>query len=197
MNDVYVQSNYEFSVASKEFPTRRLTVDERFVNPPQEMLDRISLESRKVKDIFAHIEANRLWRGPFLLPVPGGITSSFGRKNILNGEPRSPHSGTDFRAEEGVPVRAPNYGLVALVDNLYYSGNTVVINHGQGLYSYFAHLSRSLVNTEDRIAPEDIIGYVGSTGRVTGPHLHWSMRINNTRVDPLSLVQLLSEGSTN
>ena len=192
-----VQSSYEFSVTSKEFPTRRLTVDGKFVNAPQEMLDRIRQESRRIKDIFTRMTANKIWRGPFLLPVPGTTTSGFGRRSILNGQPRSPHSGTDFRAEEGTQVRAPNYGLVVLVDDFYYSGNTVIVDHGQGLYSYFAHLSRSAVNTGEKVLTGDVIGYVGATGRVTGPHLHWSVRISDTRVDPLSLVNVLSEEGIN
>lgn len=197
VSGAHVQTSHELSVTSKEFPTRRLTVDEKFVNPPQEMLERIRRESRSIKKIFTRMTVSKIWSGPFLLPVSGTTTSGFGRRSILNGQPRSPHSGTDFRAHEGTQVRAPNYGLVVLVDDFYYSGNTVIVDHGQGLYSYFAHLSRSAVNTGEKVLPGDVIGYVGATGRVTGPHLHWSVRIRDTRVDPLSLVNVLSEQEIN
>jgi len=188
-----VQQSYELQVEHKEFPTRRLTVDEKFVNPPQEMLPRIRRESRRVSEVFAALNPDRIWEHSFVSPVPGAPTSGFGKRSILNGQPRSPHSGTDFDAEEGTPVKAPNRGKVVLVSELYYSGNTVILDHGQGLYSYFGHLSRFAVEEGQMIAPGDRVGDVGATGRVTGAHLHWTVRLNGTRVDPLSLMEALSQ----
>jgi len=175
-------------IRSKTFPTRRLTVDEKFVTPPKEVLGRIEAEGKRVSAIFAATDAQRYWQGAFAAPVPGPSISSFGKRNILNGKPRSPHSGADFEAAEGEPINAPNTGRVVLAEDLYYSGNTVIIDHGQGLYSYLAHMSRSSVKEGDRVARGEVVGRVGATGRVTGPHLHWSVRLVGTRVDPLSLI---------
>ena len=188
-----VEATYPLRVLDKEFPTRRLTVQEKFVNPPQEELDRIQRESKRVREIFAALNPERIWHSSFQSPVPGAPTSGFGKRSILNGQPRSPHTGTDFDADEGTPVKSPNTGKVILVSPLYYSGNTVILDHGQGLYSYFAHLSRFAVVEGDRVSPGELVGYVGATGRVTGPHLHWTVRLNGTRIDPLSLIAILSD----
>ncbi len=187
-----VQQSYELQVEHKEFPTRRLTVDEKFVNPPGEMMPRIRRESKRVSQVFAGLNSEKFWEDSFLSPVPGAPTSGFGKRSILNGQPRSPHTGTDFDADEGTPAAAPNRGKVVLVSDLYYSGNTVILDHGQGLYSYFAHLSRFAVEEGQMVLPGDPIGLVGATGRVTGAHLHWTVRLNGTRVDPLSLIEALS-----
>lgn len=188
-----VEARYELQVVGKDFPTRRLTVEERFVNPPQEESERIRQESQRVGEIFATINPRKIWERSFLSPVPGAATSGFGKRSILNGQPRSPHSGTDFDADEGTPVKSPNSGKAVLVSNLYFSGNTIIVDHGQGLYSYFAHLSRFAVAEGDLVSPGEEIGYVGATGRVTGPHLHWSVRLNGSRIDPLSLIAVLSD----
>lgn len=188
-----VEATYPLPVLDKEFPTRRLTVQEKFVNPPREELERIRRESKRVREIFATLNPEKIWHSSFQSPVPGAPTSGFGKRSILNGQPRSPHTGTDFDADEGTPVKSPNTGKVILVSPLYYSGNTVILDHGQGLYSYFAHLSRFAVAEGDRVSPGEVIGYVGATGRVTGPHLHWTVRLNGSRIDPLSLIAVLSD----
>ncbi len=185
--------DYPLKVAPKEFPVRRLTVDEKFVNPPADQLERIRRESRKVSAIFARVTPQRYWEGPFLRPVPGPASSSFGKRSILNGRRRSPHSGTDFDGETGDPVQAPNAGRVVLAEELYYSGNTVILDHGQGMYSYFAHLSEIDVEVGAQVARSEVVGKVGATGRVTGPHLHWTLRLVRTRVDPLALMTVLSD----
>lgn len=184
---------HPLSVRSKVFPTRRLTVDEKFVNPPPEELARISQESKKVEEIFATVTRRRLWKGPFGKPVPGTPSSSFGKRSILNNQPRSPHSGADFDVETGTPVKSPNSGRVVLAADLYFSGNTVIVDHGQGLYSYFGHLSKFIVKEGMEVRRGDLLGYVGATGRVTGPHLHWAIRLVSTRVDPTSLLAAAQE----
>ncbi|MBM3790544.1 MAG: M23 family metallopeptidase [Acidobacteria bacterium] len=180
-------------VVDKTFPTRRLTVDEKFVTPPPEVLERIQRESRRLQAVFEAVGRERLWRGPFVAPVPGPPISEFGKRNILNGRPRSPHSGTDFKAAAGTPILAPNAGNVVLAEDLYYSGNTVIIDHGLGLFSYFAHLSSYSVAAGDKVKSGEHIGKVGATGRVTGPHLHWSVRLVGARVDPLSLMSVVGK----
>lgn len=178
-------------VQAKEFPVRRLTVDQKFVTPPSEVLDRIRRESQTVRRVLSQRSPKRLWQGGFVRPVPGVATSSFGKRSILNGQPRSPHTGTDFRAGEGTPIKAPNQGKVVLADDLYYSGNVVILDHGHGLFSYFAHLSKITVAEGDQVEKGQQVGLVGATGRVTGPHLHWTMRLAESRVDPLSLMEVL------
>ncbi len=184
---------HRIRVDSKEFPVRRLTVDSKFVDPPAETLKRIRRESKLVNGVLSQRTPNRLWKGEFLRPVKGAATSSFGKRSILNGKPRSPHSGTDFRAKTGEPILAPNAGRVVLARDLYFAGKSVIIDHGQGLFSYFAHLSEFRVEEGSRVSPGEVVGLVGATGRVTGAHLHWSARINGARVDPLSLMEILSE----
>lgn len=187
-----VRQRHDLVIEPKQFPTRRLTVAEEFVNPPADEIERIQREARQVAAIFARVTSKRLWSGPFERPVPGAATSSFGKRSILNGQPRSPHSGTDFQGTTGTPVKAPNAGHVVLAANLYFSGNVVILDHGQGLYSYFGHLSRMAVAEGEDVAQGDLLGEVGATGRVTGPHLHWTVRVHGARVDALSLLSVLA-----
>ena len=125
--------------------------------------------------------------------VPGASTSSFGRRSIVNGQPRGQHTGTDFQAATGTPVVAPNRGRIALAADQYFPGKTVIIDHGLGLYSYLAHLSAFAVEEGAIVERGQRIGLSGATGRVTGPHLHWTMRIGTARVDPLSLIAVLGK----
>lgn len=186
-----VSAEHPLWVRSRKFETRSLTVDERFVSPPPEALARIQSESERVRAIFDAASPDRYWKGPFIRPVPGPPISSFGKRSVYNGQPRSSHSGTDFSGATGTPIEAPNTGKVVLAGNLYYSGNTVILDHGQGLYSYLGHMSEIAAQEGDVVAAGDVVGRVGATGRVTGPHLHWSVRLAGTRVDPLSLIAVL------
>ncbi len=129
-----------------------------------------------------------MWTEPFAAPVPGIPTSSFGRRSIVNGEPRAPHSGMDFQAPTGTPVTAPNRGTVVLVADQYFAGRVVIIDHGARVYSYLAHLSAIDVTNGDVVERGQRVALSGATGRVTGPHLHWTLRIGAARVDPLSMV---------
>ena len=175
-------------VVPAQYETRRLTVAESFVNPPDSAGERIAREAKVLADTFARTTSERFWSGPFSVPVDGRATSSFGRLTVLNGQPRGRHQGADFRAAVGTPVRAPNAGAVVVAEDYYFSGNTVILDHGGGLYSLFAHLSRIEVTVGARVARGDLLGDAGATGRVTGPHLHWAVRLRNDTVDPLSLV---------
>ncbi len=190
-----VDAVHPLTVRAKAFPTRRLTVDEGFVNPPASVMHRITEESARVRAILAAFTPSRLWSGAWIAPVPGAATSSFGRRSILNGQPRSPHSGTDFHAATGTPVRAPNRGRVVLAADQYFSGNTVILDHGLGLFSFLAHLSTITVREGQVVERGDEVGLSGATGRVTGPHLHWTVRLDGARVDPLSVLALLGDTS--
>jgi murein DD-endopeptidase MepM/ murein hydrolase activator NlpD len=178
-------------VVPRTFRTRTLTVDEAFVNPPAEALDRIARETAELNDLWAHSSARKLWEGPFVRPVPDAANSAFGTRTILNGQARSPHSGADFISAAGTPIKAPNGGRVVLAGDRYFTGNTVMIDHGLTVFSLFAHLSEIAAKVGDVVNAGDIVGKVGATGRVTGPHLHWSVRVSGARIDPLSLLSVL------
>ncbi|MDP7338806.1 MAG: M23 family metallopeptidase [Vicinamibacterales bacterium] len=184
---------YTLSVEHKAYRTRQLTVAPRYVEPPPDVTERIQREARRQAAIFATVTPDRLWRGSWGRPVPGQATSAFGSRSVFNGQARNPHSGADFRAAEGTPVSAPNAGTVVLTGDTYFSGGSVILDHGWGLYSYFAHLSKMLVEEGDLVEPGQVVGHAGATGRVTGPHLHWTLRLNGARVDPLSLIDILDE----
>src|SRR6185436_17797375 len=160
-------------------------------NPPPEAVARIQQEAQELEQLWRSSASSRLWDGAFVRPVPDPANSAFGARSVFNGQPRSPHGGADFLSPAGTPVKAPNAGRVALARDLYFTGNTVVIDHGLGLFSLFAHLSEVDVEAGAAVATGDVVGRVGATGRVSGPHLHWTVRAGGARVDPLSLLAVL------
>jgi len=180
-------------VKPKTFPTRTLTVSPDFVNPTASQLERIAGDSAFLKEIFAASPDHRLWNRSFLAPVPDPANSAFGTRSIFNGERRNPHGGADFRSPLGRPVKAPNGGRVVAARELFYTGNVVIIDHGLGMFSLLAHLSRIDVNEGDEVKAGDVVGLVGATGRVTGPHLHWALTVSGARVDPVSALAVLGE----
>ncbi len=186
-----LHGSYPLRVRPKTFATRTLSVDEAFVNPPADVQPRIEREAADLLRIWKDSAPDRLWSAPFLRPVPGDAVSRFGTRSIFNGKPRSPHGGADFMSPSGTPIHAPNAGRVVLARDLYFSGNTVVIDHGLGLFSLLAHLSAIGVHDGDAVEAGQVVGRVGATGRVTGPHLHWAVRASDARVDPLSVLALL------
>ena len=179
-------------VVPREFRIRRLKVAPEFVDPPPETLEQIARDSKALAGAYARTSPKQ-WTGAFVLPIASKPNSNFGTRSYYNGERRAPHAGVDFPGEPGTPVRAGNHGTIALADPLYFTGNTIVIDHGARLFSVFAHLSAFRVSLGDVVEPHTIVGLVGSTGRVTGPHLHWSVRLNGARVDPLSLMTATRE----
>jgi murein DD-endopeptidase MepM/ murein hydrolase activator NlpD len=172
------------------FKTQTLSLPSSMVDLDPETLARVNKEEKRLKALFRGFREERLWSGAFLRPVPGELTTVFGMRRIINGQPRSPHTGVDLRAEEGTPVLACNSGVVVLVDQLFFTGKSVILDHGLGIYSMYFHLSAALATEEDRVSTGAPLGRVGSTGRSTRPHLHWGIRINGARVDPLSLLRL-------
>jgi len=188
---VHATASASLAVTAKKYETRRLTVAANMVNPPDEEAERIAADSKAMADVFAGVWPERLWHGPFRTPVPGAATSSFGRLSVMNGESRGRHLGADFRAATGTAVRAPNGGRVALAKDLYFAGNTVIVDHGLGLFSLVAHLSRIDVEAGQMVTAGDQLGLSGATGRVTGPHLHWAIRMGPQSVDPVALMAAL------
>ncbi len=183
-----VAGSLAITIELKEFPREQLDVAPRYVNPPRDVEERLIRERSRLDRIYRLRQPGPAFDQPFVRPVPGGATSVFGMRRIYNGEPRSPHPGLDLRASTGSQVAACGAARVVLAEDLYYSGNTVILDHGGGLFTLYAHLSEILVSEGDQTLPGDRIGLSGATGRVTGPHLHWGAKIGKRPFDPTALL---------
>lgn len=176
-------------------PVQKLQVDKKYVDPPKAVQQRIKQDRQKVRQALARNDVERQWRLPLYRPVQGGISSQFGLKRVFNGQLRGQHRGLDLRGAEGTPIHACSDGVVVLNDDLYYSGNTVYVNHGDGVFTAYLHMSKSNVQPGQQVRRGDVIGYVGATGRVTGPHLHLSLLVQGQSVDPLPLLEQRIKGA--
>ncbi len=184
------------TVRKGQFATEKLQVGKQFVEPSPEQIKRADEERQKLRDIFEHVTPERLWDGKFRIPIDGVTTgSNFGRRRILNGNPGSPHGGADLPGATGTPVHSAQRGQVVLAEGLFFGGNTVVVDHGLGIYTFYGHLSEIDVKVGDPVEAGAVLGKVGATGRVTGPHLHWGLTVERARVNPLQLVKLLGSSS--
>jgi Peptidase family M23 len=178
------------TVRAGKFPTEHLKVEKQFVEPNPEQLKRAEEDQKKMRAIYDTVTPERLWDGKFRLPLKDVTTGgNFGRRRILNGLARSPHTGVDFPAAAGTPVFASQSGKIVLAEELYFSGNTVVLDHGYGIYTLYAHLSEMAVHPGESIKAGEELGKVGATGRVTGPHLHWGLTVNHARVNAMQIAQ--------
>ena len=174
-----------FEVMSKEYRVQRLTIEnKRKVNPEKRDMDRIWRERKEMDSAFLKFDTSVETDTAFAVPVKGPMSSSFGLRRILNDQPRSPHSGMDIAAPEGEPVYSPSAGVVTAAGDYFFNGNTIMVDHGHGLITMYCHLSAMDVAPGDWVDKGELIGRVGSTGRVTGPHLHWGVSLNNARVNP-------------
>jgi murein DD-endopeptidase MepM/ murein hydrolase activator NlpD len=179
-------------VLDAHFPVQRLTVPRPFVDLDPVTLERVGREKAVLDRLWETVTPDRLWRGPFRLPLDGaGPASGFGERRIINGESRAPHTGADFSAPTGAPVFAANVGVVALVADHFFAGTSVILDHGLGLYTMYFHLQESSVQPGQRVDTGQVIARVGSTGRTTGPHLHWGARLYGARIDPRELLRPL------
>jgi len=183
-----IHATHTLVVQPRAFPTRRLKVDEAFVTPPPSVQNQIDRDARFMAATWDASAPERLWQDGFIRPVKEPANSAFGTRSIFNGKPRNAHGGADFLSPAGTPIHAPNAGRILAARLLYFSGNTVIIDHGLGLFSLLAHLSEIDVHEGDVITRGDLVGAVGATGRVTGPHLHWTVRLDGVNVDPMSLL---------
>jgi murein DD-endopeptidase MepM/ murein hydrolase activator NlpD len=184
------------TVRKGQFATEKLHVGKQFVEPSPEQIKRADEERQKLRNIFDRVTPERLWDGEFRIPLDGVTAgSNFGRRRILNGNPGSPHGGVDLPGATGTPVHATQRGRVVLAEELFFSGNTVVVDHGLGIYTFYGHLSEIDVKVEDALETGAVLGKVGATGRVTGPHLHWGLTVERARVNPLLLVKLLGNSA--
>ncbi len=179
------ESTVTFKVKDKKYEEQHITLkNKRMVNPTAEDLKRIRGEQSRSRKAFASWDQARSAQLGFILPVSGRLSGTFGKKRFFNEQPRKPHSGLDIAAARGTPVQAPAAGKVIETGNYFFNGNTVFIDHGEGLITMYCHLDSIAVKKGDVVRQGDVIARVGMTGRVTGPHLHWSVSMNNSRIDP-------------
>jgi murein DD-endopeptidase MepM/ murein hydrolase activator NlpD len=181
---------YRVVVQAEEFRVQSMTLPKEQVEPDAAALKRINLEKDRVKAVLAGFTPERLWNAGFLVPVEGTVTGAFGSKRVLNGQPRSQHSGEDISAPLGAAVKAANDGIVRMVDDQFFSGISVILDHGLGLFTMYFHLDSATVKDGARVKRGDVIAAVGRSGRATGPHLHWGAWLNGSRVNPFSLTNL-------
>ncbi|MDH3285950.1 MAG: M23 family metallopeptidase [Acidobacteriota bacterium] len=177
-----------FVVEAKEFPVENLSVSGKYVTPSPEAEARLAEEREKLAGVYASRSPIPPLAAPFARPVPGEPTSVFGTRRLFNGKPRDPHPGLDLRAATGTSVAASGPGRIVLAQDLYYSGNTVIVDHGGGLFTLYAHLSELRVREGQIVATGEAVGLSGATGRVTGPHLHWGAKIGDRPFDPRALL---------
>ena len=173
-----------FEIAEHAYREQRLSVERKYVEPNQDALDRIIAERRIIDAALNSYSTGDPERMQFAAPVPGKRSPSFGFRRIFNDQPRSPHSGMDIAAPLGTPILAPTRAVVAATGDFYFNGNTVILDHGQGFVTLYCHLERIDVSKGQKVDAGTTLGLVGTTGRVTGPHLHLSIYLNGAAVDP-------------
>lgn len=176
-------------VLKGRFETINLTLPEEKVSPSPENIVRIEKEADLLSSIW-QIDSERLWEGSFLLPLQNPLSIPFGTKRIINMGTVSIHKGLDMRGQEGEEIKASNTGRVILTEELFFGGNTVILDHGQGIFTVYMHMSGFKVSPGDLVSKNDIIGFVGSTGRASGPHLHFGVKVTGINVNPVSLTGL-------
>lgn len=187
--DISGSSPLTFRIEPKEYAVQRITLPtNKHVTPAKEDLARYDREAKEQQAVYLRFSQNNQRWPHFIQPVAGKPNDSFGKKRFFNNEPRAPHAGMDIAAREGTPVKAPADGVVVQTGDYFFNGRTVMIDHGQGLITMLCHLSQIKANIGDRVKAGDIVGLVGQTGRATGPHLHWTMSLNNARIDPALLI---------
>lgn len=174
-------------ITDKKFPRQDLTLPKKMVTPPQSVYDRIARERKVIAEARDAVSPERMWRLPLLRPVEGDVTSAYGLRRYLNKQPKNPHRGMDFRAPKGTVIKSVADGKVILVGDHYYAGNSVYIDHGNGVVSMYFHLSKVSVKEGDTVKRGQLLGLSGSTGRATGAHLHLSIAVLGKLVDPAPL----------
>lgn len=171
------------------FKTTHITLPEEKASPGIGDIERINREAHLLHSIW-QIDSEKLWDGNFMLPLGNALSTPFGTKRIINNETVSIHRGLDMQGQEGEPIYAANRGRVVLTEELFFGGDTLILDHGQGIFSIYMHLSGFTVSPGDIVAKEDVIGFVGSSGRSSGPHLHFGVKVGNISVNPLSVAGL-------
>jgi murein DD-endopeptidase MepM/ murein hydrolase activator NlpD len=182
-------------VVDGKYPVQRLTLPRSFSELDAPTLERVAREKAGLDALWEQVTPERFGRGRFRPPLDGaGSGVAFGLRRIINGDPRAPHSGVDYGAPAGTPVLASQAALVAVAEEHFFGGRSVVLDHGWGLYTMYFHLEEIAVRPGQRVDQGAVIGRVGATGRATGPHLHWGVRLLGARVDPGELLKLSLDG---
>ena len=184
------RSEFPIEVVDGNYPSEKLTVDEKKVNPPKRVMARIRREQKEIGALYHNVVNERYWSGAFALPIESEITSNFGNKRLYNGKMASFHQGLDLRARTPLPIRAPEGAKVVMAKDLYYTGNTVILDHGFGLFTIYAHMSRLDVRVGDRVNKSQVLGLSGGTGRASGPHLHWGAVLLREKFNPSDLTRV-------
>ena len=184
----------DITVISRVYPSSTITVPQKFVEPPKEVQAQIDEEVAIKQNVFKSSRPNRLWRGPFVAPANTPYTSSFGVRRIYNGKTLSVHQGLDYSAALGTQVTAANSGRVEIARDMYFEGGFIVIDHGESIFTLYMHLSEFLVREGDNIDKGAPIAKSGSSGRVTGPHLHFAVRWQDAYLEPSTLLGLWRSG---
>jgi hypothetical protein len=182
--------SYSILIIKEEYAVQHLTLPKDKVDLDPNTLKRVQQEQKELTEAFHHISALPLWDGPFLEPVSGKVTGVFGSRRVINGQPRRPHSGEDIAAPQGTLVQAINKGAVVKTVNHFFSGKGVILDHGVGLFSMYFHLSEVDVKAGQVMQKGEALGKVGASGRATGPHLHWGIHLNGSRINPYALTTL-------
>ena len=185
-----IKFSQSIAVRAAKYPSVAVTVAKRFTEPSKEQLERIHQDKTVKQDVFQHTDPEREWSGKFKAPVEVPVSDIFGTRRTFNGKVQSMHQGLDYAAPNGTPVSASNAGTVLFAGPLYFEGNCVVIDHGQGLLTLYLHLSEIKVKQGDRIVSGQEIGLSGGTGRATGPHLHLAVRWQGVYLNPATLLTL-------
>jgi murein DD-endopeptidase MepM/ murein hydrolase activator NlpD len=181
----------DVEVTAVAYPTRVLDVEPKYVDLAPADLERANRETERLNAIHRAVTNEKFWTEPFRAPVDGAIeASSFGSRSVFNGQARAPHAGADLKAATGTRILAANAGRVVLAEDLFFTGNTVIVDHGQGVYTLYAHLSRIDAKFGTKVGRGGLLGLSGATGRVTGPHLHWGVKTQDARVDPFSMLDI-------
>ncbi|WP_461211498.1 M23 family metallopeptidase [Desulfocurvus sp. DL9XJH121] len=178
----------DVAIRDRKFAEEHLKVAPKMVHLTEEQLARHKREKARMLEVLRHVSPERYWSESFTRPVAGGVSSTYGLRRFFNGEARRPHAGLDLRGKAGTPVKAAAPGVVAFVDDTYFGGNTVFVDHGLGVVSMYCHLSAFAVKEGEFVSAGQKIGEIGATGRVTGPHLHFGLAVLGQYVDPLPLI---------
>ena len=182
-----------FKIVEGEYKKEKITVEGSKVTPPKDVLKRIEEEREEANKIYATANVGLKFNSKFILPMSSMVTSPFGTARVFNGTLKSYHGGTDFRAAVGTSVIAANDGVVVIAKDRYYAGGSVVIDHGEGIYTQYYHLSALNVKVGQSVKKGDIIALSGASGRVSGPHLHFGVIVGGVQVNPLNFVKKINE----
>jgi len=185
-----VRKQIDITVRGKDFGVRQLTLPKGVVDLDAVTLERVKKEAAIMKEALEASPTVPQWKGPFVKPLSGEVVGTFGQASIINGMPRAPHSGVDLKAERGTPVVSINSGRVVLTGEHFFNGLFVVVDHGGAVQSMYFHLDKILVQQGDEVTKGMVVGLVGATGRATGPHLHFGIRINGARIDPMQFIKI-------